>query len=396
MKKFTYRGFLLKRGERYYYKYKLPGTVKYVTRALLPEGAVFATTDLETAKYLAQVVWDNELKRQELGNVFEGNLKTLAKIYIEFAKGYYPAETSSEASNVELSMRALIKSEFALNNACDFGPRKLKRVRQQMVDCGRLCRREINRRVNVIRRMFKWAVSEEMVPSSVYESLRTVEALKKGRTKAIDHEPVRPVPVEDVQATLQYVSPVISTMVQVQLLTGMRPGELVIMRPIDIEKSCEGFDGVWIYRPTDKKTGDHKHKTAYLGKKREIYLGPEAQRLLKPYMNRDPQDYMFKPVESIKAVKKKMTGGYERLRESYMSDTYRKAIRYGVLQAMDDGKIDKPWTPYQLRHTAATRAEREFDIKTASAMLGHSSISTTLIYVEQDMTLAAKLAKRIG
>ena len=44
-----------------------------------------------------------------------------------------------------------------------------------------------------------------------------------------------------------------------------------------------------------------------------------------------------------------------------------------------DGELPK-WTPYQLRHTAATRTRRMFNYETAGALLGHSNMSATAIY----------------
>ena len=52
------------------------------------------------------------------------------------------------------------------------------------------CRSEINRRVGRIVRMFKWGVSEELVPPLVYEALRTVPGLRKGRSGAREKPPV--------------------------------------------------------------------------------------------------------------------------------------------------------------------------------------------------------------
>jgi hypothetical protein len=57
-----------------------------------------------------------------------------------------------------------------------------------MVDAN-LSRTEINRRVGRIVRAFKGAVSNEMVPATVHQGLKTVEGLKKGRTTAKELEP---------------------------------------------------------------------------------------------------------------------------------------------------------------------------------------------------------------
>jgi hypothetical protein len=68
------------------------------------------------------------------------------------------------------------------------------------------CRTLINRNIDRIRRTFRWAASEELVPTSVYESLRTLAGLRKGRTEAREAEPVGPVEDATVDATLNYAS----------------------------------------------------------------------------------------------------------------------------------------------------------------------------------------------
>ena len=48
----------------------------------------------------------------------------------------------------------------------------------------RYCRKEINKRIGMIKSMFKWAVSEELLPANCYHALQTVTGLKWGRTSA--------------------------------------------------------------------------------------------------------------------------------------------------------------------------------------------------------------------
>ena len=49
--------------------------------------------------------------------------------------------------------------------------------------------------------------------------------------------PIQPVSDEHVDQVLPYLPEVVRDMVQLQRLTGMRPGELVIMRPADVDRS---------------------------------------------------------------------------------------------------------------------------------------------------------------
>lgn len=67
-----------------------------------------------------------------------------------------------------------------------------------------LSRGVVNTRVNRIKPIFKWAVSEAVAPPSAYEGLRAVAGLRCGRTDAKETDPVKPVPwawVEPVRVT---------------------------------------------------------------------------------------------------------------------------------------------------------------------------------------------------
>jgi hypothetical protein len=54
-----------------------------------------------------------------------------------------------------------------------------------------------------VKRVFKWAAAEEFVPITVYQALRTLAGLRKGRTEARESEPVKPVDLAHVNATLR-------------------------------------------------------------------------------------------------------------------------------------------------------------------------------------------------
>jgi integrase len=72
-----------------------------------------------------------------------------------------------------------------------------------------------------------------------------VGGLKKGRTRAKETEKIRPVSDDLVNAVLPQLTPPRRAMVQVQRLTGMRPCEVVLMRPRDIDRSGK----IWVFRP---------------------------------------------------------------------------------------------------------------------------------------------------
>jgi hypothetical protein len=65
---------------------------------------------------------------------------------------------------MQLSLRMLCEL-YGNTRILDFGPRGLKTVRQKMVEKD-WCRNHVNQSINRIKRIFKWATAEEMIPAS--------------------------------------------------------------------------------------------------------------------------------------------------------------------------------------------------------------------------------------
>ena len=164
--------------------------------------------------------------------------------------------------------------------AAAFGPKRLKLVREAMI-VHDLARTEINKRVNRIRRIFKWAVSEELIDSSVHLALKCVDGLRYGRCSARETEPVKPVADSAIKAVVEVTSPQIAALIKLQRATGMRPGEGVIMRPCDIDTTGE----VWIYEPIE-------HKNKHRGHRRIVPLGPTSKKATAPFLNRSDEEYL--------------------------------------------------------------------------------------------------------
>jgi integrase len=335
--------------------------------------------------------------------------------FLDFAEGYYcdGKELSKEVVNYKLALRPL-KQLYGHTPAEQFGPLALKALRQHMIEVQSLCRKEVNKRVGRIKRLFKWSASEELVPASVFEGLRTVEGLRVGRTTARENPPVKPVDDTTVEATLPFVSPQVRAMIQLQRLTGMRPGEVTIMRLGDIDRT----DEVWIYRPA-------RHKTSHLGVRKEVPLGPKSQELLRPFLNRALESYLFSPREAeewrneqravrrdpnrktkifpceLRARERRRHKSKTRVskrpkRDRYDTPAYRRALEYAIAKAKRAGITIPHWHPHQLRHTRATEVRRRYGVEAAQVALCHARADVTEIYAERNFGLAAKIAKEMG
>ena len=357
----------------------------------------------------------------------------VAAQFMRWARGYYikHGRPTSEPGNIVLALRPL-KELYGRTKAVDFGPRALKAVRQKMVDRG-WTRKYINKHVDRIKRMFKWAVAEELVPPKVYQGLRAVAGLKFGRCSAPDRAPIQPAPVELIEPVKRHVSRQVAAMINLQLLTGARPGEIVIMRPRDLDR-----DGpVWVYRPAEHKTEHHGHG-------RVIFVGPKAQEIIQPFLLRVQDAYCFSPAEAEAERRRELhldrttpitqgnaPGTNRRDKpihspgDRYTSGSYRRAIGRGLERAFpppgdlakrDDetwagyqSRLTKDqevelkrwrrahhWHPHQLRHNYATYVRKEFGLEAAQILLGHSKADVTQVYAERDMNRATAVAAKIG
>jgi integrase len=224
-------------------------------------------------------------------------------------------------------------------------------------------------------------------------------------------------------------------MIELQLLTGMRPGEVCAMRPADVDTT----GAVWVYRPG-------QHKLAYRGRPREVVLGPKAQAVLRAFAPPGPGDYYFSPRRAIAgrraeraaarrtprypsharaAVGKRVAAPTRRPAERYNVSGYGHAVARGCDRAFPPPaplarrpdetvgawqarltpaereqlaawRAAHRWHPNQLRHTFATAVRKAHGLEAAQVLLGHAKADVTQVYAERDAGLAARVAAEVG
>lgn len=352
---------------------------------------------------------------------FDLSVSELCLLFVEHAVEHYRRKDGSATGtirNVREALRYLVDL-FGKTPAKDFGPRKLKAVRDAMIKDERV-RTNINRLIHWVRRAFRWGVENEYVSVNVYSALQTVTALQPGRSKATESEPVKPVPMEVVTQTVPHLTSVVGAMVRLQLLTGARPGEVISMRPSGLEDRSEE---IWVYHPAS-------HKTAHRGKRRVLHLGPEAQQVLTPFLSRDEEAFCFSPAEALlESIAKRSQGRSRRKKTSvrkdispcYNKDTYNRAITRACeiafempgelrrispqLPAEEKARLrvlakawraEHCWSAGQLRHTRATDIREKYGIEAAQLVLGHADLKITEVYAERNDKRVAEIMKEVG
>jgi integrase len=353
--------------------------------------------------------------------------------YWRFARTHYVKNglPTDEQDCIRAALRPLLVL-YQDEQAAEFGPKSLKAVRDQMIEVGH-CRQTINKNIGRIRRMFKWAVSEELVPVEVHQRLATVSGLQRGRTEAKEAEPVQPVTDQQIEAVLPHVSATVADMIRFQRLTGCRPNEVCQLRPCDIDRTGD----VWKFTPAS-------HKTEHRGRDRVILIGPKAQAVLTRYLARGADMFCFRPVDSeakrraerhaarktpLNVGNKPGSSRKRRPRrgptDRYTTGTYRRAIERGCdlafplplqvrrakgetmklwrqrlkgvfREIVTDHWKKHRWSPNQLRHTAATEIRSQFGLEASQIILGHSNADVTQVYAARDLAKGIEVARMIG
>jgi integrase len=374
---------------------------------------------------------------------YEFLIKDLIIRYWKFVKEEFKAKVTQRgkpnttAERLRSCLR-LLRNHYADLPAEEFGPVSLKALRQRMINELGWSRKNINGEVDRIRRMFKWAVSEELLDEAVYRRLQTVDGLRRGRSDAKEPAPVPPVDKSTVDATIAEMPQVVADMVRLARYCGMRPNEVCLIRPCDVERKGE----VWMYVPESHKCEHHEIE-------RSVPMGPNAQQVLLPYLDRAPEAYCFDPRETVEQVRqlrrdKRVTPanfgnrqGYSARTRSgqsrrdappsdrYTVDSFRRAIHRACDRAFPppppyarldretkkqrDARLTKAqreelqrwesaerWSPNQLRHSAATEIRERYGIEAVAAVLGHSRTDTSEIYALRNIQLAQQVAKELG
>jgi len=298
----------------------------------------------------------------------------------------------------------------------DFGPDELFAVQKalQAYRYGpdkkqkRYTRRGINDTINWLRRIWKWGMGRSLVSAEQVQSLEEVKSLRIGTTEAPDNPRRNRVTEQEFEKVLSHLGSVVSDMLKLIWHTGMRPNEVCSMRPCDILRDN---NQCWLYIPGRDQSPVGKHKTMRFNRVRVIPLTGECQTILNRRISDfKSKEYIFCPADAVQELiqqkseqrKTPMSCGNKpgsnrkehpmiKPGERYDHNTLRRACQRACKRA----KV-KVFTPYDLRRSLATRARASLGKEAARALLGHTSTSTTDIYLLDEVQEAMKVAQALS
>jgi len=342
-------------------------------------------------------------------------INALANAYQCYADGRYvrPDGTpTGEGANVRVALKDF-RAMFGGKDAAKLTPADIRAYRAGLVGRG-LTRQGAEKYTNLVKRFIAWAELEGHIPVEVSARCCKVEVMRPGEGGAREADGVDAAPEEHIAKAKEHLPQVVRDMIDVLLLTGARVGEVCNMQPVLIDITREP----WLYQPG-------RHKNAWRGKRRVVLLGPQARRIIQPYLDRPLHDHLFDPNEAARQRNRAKCDAYQmpegaqgdyrtwasykarrdaasgrRYRGHYTTQTLGQAIRYAC-----DAAGVAVWSPGQLRHNAAQRIER-IEIERGAApdqarniarlALGHGRIETTGIYAAREQADVGDFVERAG
>lgn len=378
----------------------------------------------------------------EGGAIFVSRVRELALAFGLWAREYYVknGRMTNAARNVA-RVRALLRETVPRGRRSPADEREvgladaawLREVRAELVraHADRLSRQTVNEYVRIVQRMFVFGADHTLLPRAVADDLLTVKPLKRGRPPAPGVAAARErrgqpfAPRAWIRKVRRHLGPELRVMLDLQLVTGMRPSEVCAIRPRDLERTKD--PSVMIYRvaPEADKT-DHVEEA----RPRLVYLGPRALRLLAMVWPPAPDDYFFSPARAYAAHRlrlraarattlypshsddarraRRRAGGIvpRLLGDRYTRDSYRRALHRACDRARaEDEAAGVPehervrrFGPYRLRHERAGLLADAAGVHVTSELLGHASIQTTQLYLQTRVRerSAIRAAARFG
>jgi len=298
-------------------------------------------------------------------------VKEVALAFLQYAES---TKSPLNFGKYRLATMDFLVKHYGSHPVDEFTPACLHLTREAILQSSRFCRDGVNDYTRRIVTLFRWGVSVGRVNPMTAWGLTTVKPLEPGYPGTFDHPEQEYVTDDVIIRTLPLLPQTLQAMIKLQRLTGMRPCEVFLMTVGDID--TQSVPGIWLYRLASHKT---QKKTR---KKRVIPLNATEQALIAPYLiGKKATNSVFNPRTAMTERKPGMKVRDE-VGNFYNKDSYRVAVLRAIEKAnrrLPVGEQIPEWTPYELRHSAASAISVELGGEAATTQLGHTSATTTAI-----------------
>ena len=303
----------------------------------------------------------------------------LIALCLDWAAQHYRKhdQPTSEVAGFEAALSGL-NDLYGDTAAADFGPTQLRALQASWVTKGlslSTCNKYLHRAI----RCFQFGAGRGLVPPSVPAALAHVEYLQRGRSAARPPQKITAAPDATIEAILPHLhtdpdrQAVLSALVRLQRATGMRPGEVLELRPEDLDRT----QVPWLYCPASGGKAYHHDKD------RRVWLGPRAREILTPWLE------TAKEGELVFRIRHRRAKRSIPVSLAY----YRDRIAAACLAAGVE-KIK----PNQIRHTKGTEVQRAYeDDGATAAVLGNTPEVARQVYTDSPAdAVARRIAEALG
>lgn len=224
--------------------------------------------------------------------------------------------------------------------------------RQHMINVLRLSAATVNRRLEAVRKFFKWATRHKLIKNPLILEVKTVKTIRNRKPQSLTEVEVHAL-LKAAGETKHGLSKRNYAIVQLMVQVGLRVSEVSALRLADIQ--------------LQKRAGSLRVQQGKGGKQREVPLNSTARRAIQLYLDTQEDKKKNEPL----FLSTEGTSLSVRAIQTMMSSLVRRA------------KIKRiKVSPHSLRHTFAITylKQNPGKIVELASLLGHDSLDTTSVY----------------
>ena len=351
-------------------------------------------------------------------------LSELSTLYVEWARDIYKTRARQQGKTPgyhQHHISSLVIDVLGDLYWSELDTVQFEKLQKALIDQGKN-RTRVNQICTDLITWMSWAYAKKHISHRIDLELRSVKRLRAGDYGVKEKSDKRPVMWSEAEQLLPFLAPNVRAMVTAQFWGGMRPGEVVIMRPTDLMVVAaehleeHGIREVMYYLPSSHKNSWRENE--YSAKLTKI-IPWRVQRLIMPLIEDcgSSEEFIFKPGPAFEwavefeiaaraarpcpsgrkapsKVRKRQenrdtrNGRINRFcRDRISRGCYSQLIEKGFQRAARSGKDLERWTPNQLRHGAMTMMADHGFVQAGSDLLGHERLATSLTHYDHETLL---------